>query len=141
MKKTLALFFICISFLYFAQNKTAQDFNFVGKWKGVDKNKTGYFIFEKDGTATIAIGDALVGGKDYYKNGKKATIFYSIDRTAKPINIDFILHLDGIEKTERLVFIAEIIDDNSYKIGSNFNSERPTEFVESNTMVMTRVQE
>ena len=141
MKKTILLFLVCFSFLSIAQNKTAEDFNFVGKWKGIDKNKTGYFIFEKDGTAMMNVGDKVIGGKDYFANGKKANINYTIDQTSKPITIDFIMSLDGVEKKKRLLFIADIINADSFKIASDFNDERPSGFTEHNTMVFTRVQE
>lgn len=141
MKKTILLFLVCFSFLSLAQYKTAENFNFVGKWKGVDKNKTGYITLEQDGTASISIGDKVLGGKNYVINGKKAYIIYKIEGTTKPINLDFIMYLDGIEKTKRLLFILEIIDADSFKIASDFNAERPTGFAENNTMVMTRVQE
>lgn len=141
MKRIISLLFICFSILSFAQKTSLEKYNFIGKWKGTDKNKTGYIILEQDGTASISIGGKVLGGKDYVINGKKAYIIYKIEDTTMPVNLDFIMYLDGIEKTKRLLFILEIIDADSFKIASDFNDERPTGFAENNTMLMTRVKE
>ncbi|TDE44509.1 hypothetical protein E0I26_09095 [Flavobacterium rhamnosiphilum] len=136
--KRILLLLICFTVLSFSY-KNIEEYNFIGKWKGTDKGKTGYIIFEKDGTASIKIGDNILGGKDYYINGKKATITYSIDTTTKPINIDFIMHSEGYEETEKLSFIAEIIDDNSFKI-ETVKENSPRNFSENNSMLLARVQ-
>ncbi|WP_395058296.1 hypothetical protein [Flavobacterium sp.] len=138
--KRILLFLICFTALSFSNNIN-EEYNFIGKWKGEEKDKTGYFIFEKDGTASIKINNDILGGKDYYVKGKKGTITYIIDNSTKLINIDLIMHLEGHEKTKKLSFIAEIIDNNSFKIGTDFNENRPLNFSENNSMILTRVQE
>ena len=129
--KRILLLLICFTALSFT-HKNIEEYNFIGKWEGIDKGITGCIIFEKDGTASIKIGDDILGGKDYYINGKKATITYSIDTTTKPIHIDFIMHSEGYEIPGKLSFIAEIIDNNSFKFISVKGS---------NSMLLTRIQE
>jgi hypothetical protein len=129
--KRILLLLICFTALSFS-HKNIEEYNFIGKWEGIDKGNTGCIIFEKDGTASIKIGDNILGGKDYYINGKKATITYIINTTTKPINIDFIMHSEGYEVPGKLSFIAEIIDDNSFKIVSAKGN---------NSMLLTRIQE
>ena len=129
--KRILLLLICFTALSFS-HKNIEEYNFIGKWEGIDKGNTGCIIFEKDGTASIKIGDNILGGKDYYINGKKATITYIIDTSTKPINIDFIMHSEGYEVPGKLSFIAEIIDDNSFKIVSVKGI---------NSMLLTRIQE
>lgn len=129
--KRILLLLICFAALSFS-HKNIEEYNFIGKWEGIDKGNTGCIIFEKDGTASIKIGDNILGGKDYYINGKKATITYIIDTSTKPINIDFIMHSEGYEVPGKLSFIAEIIDDNSFKIVSVKGI---------NSMLLTRIQE
>lgn len=129
--KRILLLLICFTALSFS-HKNIEEYNFIGKWEGIDKGIAGCIIFEKDGTASIKIGDNILGGKDYYINGKKATITYIIDTSTKPINIDFIMHSEGYEVPGKLSFIAEIIDDNSFKIVSVKGI---------NSMLLTRIQE
>jgi hypothetical protein len=128
--KRILLLLICFTVLSFS-HKNSEEYNFIGKWEGIDKGITGCIIFEKDGTASIKIGDNILGGKDYYMNGKKATITYIIDTTTKPINIDFIMHSEGYEVPGKLSFIAEIIDNNSFKIVSVQGD---------NSMILRRIQ-
>lgn len=137
--KRILLILICFIVLSFSPNKNIEEYNFIGKWKGIDdKGETGYIIFEKDGTASMKNGDnAMVGGKDYYIEGKKATITYIIDITAKPISIDFIMNLEGHELPGKLSFIAEIIDDNSFKM----ELVKENKSGKKNSMVLTRIQE
>lgn len=137
--KRIVLFLICFIVLSFSRNKNIEEYNFIGKWKGIDdKGEIGYIIFEKDGTASMKNGDnTMVGGKDYYIEGKKATITYIIDITAKPISIDFIMNLEGHEIPGKLSFVAEIIDDNSFKV----ESIKENKSGKKNSMILTRIQE
>ncbi|HEX9152000.1 MAG TPA: hypothetical protein VF842_07945 [Flavobacterium sp.] len=137
--KRILLLLICFTVLSFS-DKNIEEYNFIGKWTGIDKGTTGCIIFEKDGTASIKIGDNVLGGNDYYVNGKKTTITYSIDTTVKPINIDFIMNSEGHEKNGKLSFIAEIIDANSFKF-EIVKENKPRNFSENNSMILTRIQE
>lgn len=135
--KRILLFLICFAVLSFSQNN--EEYNFIGKWEGTDNGKTGCLIFEKDGTASIKTGDETFGGKDYYIDGKKATITYVIDITAKPISIDFTMNLGGYEIPGKLSFIAEIIDDNSLKV-ETVKENSPRKFSENST-ILRRIKE
>ena len=113
---------------------------FIGKWTGEDKDEVGYILFDNEGYATFEIQGKTIGGKEFIMNGKKGKMTFKINRNVKPIEIDFtITKLEtGEEKT--LLCIAEFKDDNHMLFASNFDENRPTEFNETNSISLTRVE-
>ena len=119
----------------FLQPKTNQ---FIGRWTGEDKGDIGYMVFDAEGYASFEINGQVFGGKEFTIQGKKGSMMYEINNTAKPIEVDFIVTQleSGVQK--RMLCIAKFTDTDNMRFAMGFNNSRPTEFTELNAIRLKR---
>ncbi|WP_452599942.1 hypothetical protein [Pontimicrobium sp. MEBiC01747] len=139
MKKLILLFISILSLSSFTTNKTTMDI--VGKWVGEEKGDIGYFIFDKEGYATLEAQGQVLGGKEFVMKGKKGSMTYQVNYEATPVEIDLIVTMLETKEQKKMLFIAKAIDDNTIQLASSFSTTRPTEFNDVNSIILTRVKE
>jgi hypothetical protein len=139
MKKIILLLMTSLVVFSF-QTDDITDFNIVGKWKGVEGQETGYFIFDEEGYAYFEMKGLNIGGKEFEMNGKKGSMSYEIDYSKSPMEIDFIVTLFDENNTQRLLCIAKKIDNDKILFSIGFNGERPTDFLDDNEMIINRIK-
>ena len=139
MKKIILLFIITLSLTSF-KNTSETDFNIVGKWEGQDNNEVGYLTFQKDSYAYFEINGQIIGGKEFEIKGKKGSMTYEVDFTAKPIQIDLIINIIGEKETHKLQGILEIITNDEIKVSLGFEGPRPTNFDTDESLTFKRVE-
>mgnify|MGYP001066447095 CR=1 FL=1 len=137
MKKIILLLITTLILSSFKTNPNT-DFSIVGKWKGVADKEVGYFIFQEDGYAFFEFQGQIIGGKEFMMKGKKGSMKYEIDYSKSPMTIDFIVTVIDDNKTERLLLIANKINNDKLQIALGFNGERPTNFKEHDEMIFLR---
>lgn len=113
----------------------------VGKWVGEDKGDIGFFIFDDEGYVILEAQGQVIGGKEFMISEQKCSMTYTVNYDVKPMEIDFTITLLETKDENKMLFIAKPIDNNTLKIASSFNSVRPTEFNESNSVILRRVEE
>ena len=139
MKKIILLLMTSLMFFSF-QTDDISDFNIVGKWKGVEGQETGYFIFDEEGYAYFETKGLNIGGKEFEMNGKKGSMSYEIDYSKSPMEIDFIVTMFDENNTQRLLCIAKKINNDKMLFSIGFNGERPTDFLDDNEMIINRIK-
>lgn len=137
MKKLFILLFTIPFLISFSPLKTTEDF--IGKWKGEDKGEIGFIIFDKDGYASIEIQGQIIGGKEFEIDGQKGSLIYKLNTSVEPIQIDFEMTKFKSGEIKSLLGIVEFIDDDSFKLALDFESNRPTDF-SKNTITFQRVK-
>jgi hypothetical protein len=119
---------LALSFLLIQCGRTKQT-QHIGEWSGVDSTgAVGNFVFEKNGTGKMTVGDTF------------ATCKYEIDYSKRPIWLGVILTQNGQEV--RIKMIVEFLDRNTMRLRTFFDESRPIEFLEKDpkhTIVLSRV--
>ena len=112
-----------------------------GVWKGVDKGEVGYVGLLPSGHAYFVIEGDTMGGKSFMVQGVEASMKYTVDYSTSPYNVDFRLYL--AESDAPMVTMPGI-----FKFDANQNmvlcmsfkpGDRPTSFVEDQTIVLKKV--
>lgn len=142
MKKIFILL-IVLPLLSFNSNFNSSDL--IGKWIGEDKGEVMFITFDEEGYAAFENDGQIIGGKEFVMNGKKGNMTYEANLDKNPIEIDFILtklHPTDEKSNEqkKMLCIAKFEDKNNMIIVLNFDSERPTEFSDSNSIKLKRVE-
>ncbi|MBU2922323.1 hypothetical protein KO504_13300 [Winogradskyella psychrotolerans] len=135
MKYLFTLFIIPTLLL----NTTTNTNDFIGKWKGEDKNEIGYIIFDDEGYASFEINGQTIGGKEFFMNGKKGKMTYTINYDTNPIEVDFTMTKIESGESKKMLGIAEFTDEDTLKFNINFDAARPTEF-DDDSIILTRVK-
>lgn len=135
MKYLFTLFIIPALLL----NTTTNTNDFIGKWKGEDKNEIGYIIFDDEGYAAFEINGQTIGGKEFFMNGKKGKMTYTINYDTNPIEVDFTMTKIESGESKKMLGIAEFTDEDTLKFNINFDAARPTEF-DNDSIILTRVK-
>ena len=135
MKHLFILFIIPL----FLINTSSQNESFIGKWEGEDKGEIGYIIFEDEHYAAFEIDGQIMGGKEFYLNGVKGTMTYTINSETSPFKIDFTITKTLTGDSTKILGIAEFIDKDTMTFDMNFNSVRPTEFTDK-SITLKRVK-
>ena len=141
MKKLVLLFIAIVSLSSFTTKHTTTDIDIVGKWVGEENGDVGYFLFDKEGYATLEAQGEIIGGKEFIMKGQKCSMTYIVNHDSKPMEIDFTVTLLETKDERKMLFIAKVIDNNTLKLASSFNNVRPTEFNEINSIILTRVKQ
>jgi len=135
MKKFLILFIIVHLLSMTIENDKAK---FIGKWIVEDEKQIGYLNFDSEGYAYFEIQGQIIGGKDFIKNGKKGSMTYEINSKTSPIQVDLIVTLLETKEQEKLLCIANFIDDDNMEFAIGFEETRPTEFDSENSIICKR---
>ncbi len=142
MKKLVLLFISFLSLTAFTTDKTTDTaLDIVGKWVGEENGDVGYFLFDKEGYATLEAQGQVLGGKEFMMRGQKCAMTYTVNYESTPMEIDFTVTMLETKDERKMLFIAEAIDDNTLKLASSFNDVRPTEFNTANSIILTRVKQ
>jgi len=137
MKRILILLFV-LPFLSF--NSSLDSFNLIGKWTGEDKGEIGFITFDKEGYATFEIEGQVIGGKEFLMNGKKGEMTYELNLDKNPIEIDLTITKLESKEQKKILCIAEFKDENNMIFAMTFNSQRPTEFNNENSINLRRTE-
>ncbi|CAM3979089.1 hypothetical protein FLAN108750_02930 [Flavobacterium antarcticum] len=121
-----------------AVNITAIDL--IGKWTGEDKGEIGFITFDKEGYASFEIQGQIIGGKEFVMNGKKGKMTYEFNLEKKPIEIDMTITKLEFNEQKKILCIAEFEDENTMIFALTFDSERPTEFNDENSIKLKRTE-
>ena len=135
MKHLFTLFIIPLLLL----NTTTKKEDFLGKWLGEDQSEIGYIVFNSEGYASFEIEGEVIGGKEFYMNGKKGKMTYTINDKTNPIQIDFTLTKTESGESKKALAIAEFTDKNTLKFDISFDTNRPSSFSE-NSVILKRVK-
>jgi hypothetical protein len=111
----------------------------IGKWVGEDKNEIGAIIFYDEGYAAFEIEGQIMGGKEFYMQGQKGEMTYSINYDTNPIEIDFTLTKTLSGESKKILGIAQFTDEDTFNFNMNFNGARPSDFDEG-SITMKRVK-
>lgn len=136
--KNLILLLLALPLLSFQNTQTSD--GFIGSWKGDDNGEIGIITFEADGYALFEMEGQVIGGREFEMNGEKGKMTYTINSNTSPIQVDFEITKLASGESKKLLAIAEFIDLNTLQIAIGFDSERATEFTESNSIVLKRVK-
>ena len=112
----------------FLLNSTSQKEDFVGKWIGEDQGEIGFISFDTEGYAAFEIEGQLMGGKEFYMNGQKGKMTYTINTKTSPIEVDFILTKVITGESKKILGIAEFLDKDTMNFNMSFDATRPSEF-------------
>ena len=123
----------------FLLNSTSQKEDFVGKWIGEDQGEIGFISFDTEGYAAFEIEGQLMGGKEFYMNGQKGKMTYTINTKTSPIEVDFILTKVITGESKNILGIAEFLDKDTMNFNMSFDATRPSEFGE-NAITLKRVK-
>lgn len=138
MKKILLLLLI-IPITSF--NSSYQTTDFVGKWVGEENGEIGFIVFTKEGYASFEIDGKILGGKEFTINGEKGQMIYKVNSETNPIEIDFTLTKLQTGEQKQLLCIARLINKNSMEFAISFDSDRPSNFNENNSIILKRVEQ
>lgn len=138
-KTSIALLFMLFTSVAFAQDKH------VGLWKGTSDGEVGYFELDSEGYAKITTDGETMGGKDFIVEDIHAKLTYTVDYSADPHPIDFILAtVEDSEEFGRFIGIIQFISKDEMKIRIDFeNTGRPTDFLpegNENTILLKKVK-
>ena len=136
MKKIILL--LLVTFSIFSFNTINDASKIIGKWKGEDNLEIGYMIFQEDGFAYFEIQGQIFGGKEFNFGGDKGQMTFEINDTTNPITIDFIVTKLSTGEQNKLLAIAEFIDDNTMNFAIGFDGNRPTDFDNDKSILMHR---
>ena len=134
--KHLFTFFIIPLFLL---NTTSQKEDFIGKWTGEDQGEIGFIIFDDEGYAAFEVEGQILGGKEFFMNGKKGKMTYTINYEMNPIEVDFTMTKIESGESKIILGIAEFTDKNTMTFDMTFDTERPSEFGD-NSITLKRVK-
>jgi len=134
--KHLFTFFIIPLFLL---NTTSQKEDFIGKWTGEDQGEIGFIIFDDEGYAAFEVEGQILGGKEFFMNGKKGKMTYTINYETNPIEVDFTMTKIESGESKIILGIAEFTDKNTMTFDMTFDTERPSEFGD-NSITLKRVK-
>ncbi len=134
--KHLFAFFIIPLFLL---NTTSQKEDFIGKWTGEDQGEIGFIIFDDEGYASFEVEGQILGGKEFFMNGKKGKMTYTINYETKPIEVDFTMTKIESGESKIILGIAEFTDEDTMTFDMTFDTERPFEFGD-NSITLKRVK-
>lgn len=137
MKVFQKLSWIAITFLLITSFTTVKEGELVGTWKGADKGDIGFLTFSADGFATFEIEGQTMGGKSFDMQGISAQMRYTIDASALPASIDFIISKqDTYEELTRMKGIYEMNTPDELHIALAFGAgkSRPIDFSTDNVM-------
>lgn len=123
----------------FLLNSTSQKEDFIGKWIGEDQGEIGFISFDTEGYAAFEIEGQLMGGKEFYMNGQKGKMTYTINTKTSPIEVDFILTKVITGESKNILGIAEFLDKDTMNFNMSFDATRPSEFGE-NAITLKRVK-
>ena len=123
----------------FLLNRTSQKEDFIGKWIGEDQGEIGFISFDTEGYAAFEIEGQLMGGKEFYMNGQKGKMTYTINTKTSPIEVDFILTKVITSESKKILGIAEFLDKDTMNFNMSFDATRPSEFGE-NAITLKRVK-
>ena len=123
----------------FLLNSTSQKEDFIGKWIGEDQGEIGFISFDTEGYAAFEIEGQLMGGKEFYMNGQKGKMTYTINTKTSPIEVDFILTKVITSESKKILGIAEFLDKDTMNFNMSFDATRPSEFGE-NAIMLKRVK-
>lgn len=118
---------------------TSQKEDFIGKWVGEDQGEIGYIIFDNEGYASFEIAGQIMGGKEFYMNGKKGKMTYTINTKTKPIEVDLTMTKTVSGETKKILGIAEFTSEDIMKFNISFDGKRPTQF-DTNSINLKRVK-
>jgi len=139
MKKIITLLIFTLTLTSFSKYPNS-DFNFVGKWRDIDKEKVSYIVFQDDGYAYFESQGLTIGGENCIIRGEKATMSYEVDHSKKPIEIDFIIKTKESGEINRFLCITEKIENNTIKLQFGSNGNRPVQFNDRAAVVFKRVK-
>ena len=134
--KHLFAFFIIPLFLL---NTTSQKEDFIGKWTGEDQGEIGFIIFDDEGYASFEVEGQILGGKEFFMNGKKGKMTYTINYETNPIEVDFTMTKIESGESKIILGIAEFTDEDTMTFDMTFDTERPSEFGD-NSITLKRVK-
>lgn len=136
--KKIVILLILLPLLSFKSDLNS--FELIGKWTGEDKGKIGFITFDKEGYSTFEIEGQIIGGKEFVLNGKKGKMTYEVNSEKNPIEIDLIITKLETNEQKKILCIAEFEDENNMIFAMTFDSERPTEFNEDNSIKLQRIE-
>ncbi len=86
------------------------------------------YVFNKDGYATLTMGNQTIGGSDLFA---ESVLKYEIDESKDPITLDLV-HLEKStgKIRNKMPMIIKFTDDDKLVIRSFMTNDRPKEFVE-----------
>ena len=86
------------------------------------------FVFDDEGYATIKIGNTEFGGKEFIKGDRRCNMIYYVDYENKPIYVDIVINFLDSNTHIKMLVIVELTDQNTIRLATNYNTERPTSF-------------
>ena len=126
--KRLLLSLCCLLLLGSIQGFAGDDMRdpgLVGTWTGIDnKNVSGGYIFNRDGTVIMIQEDQLV---DVSKEGGSA--IWRTDTGKTPAHLDILLNF-GDGGSAQLLMIYNLLQKNQLLMRHSLSRERPTTFLE-----------
>jgi uncharacterized protein (TIGR03067 family) len=136
--KRIFILLIVLPLLSF--NSDLNSVDLIGKWTGEDKGQIGFITFDKEGYAIFEIEGQIIGGKEFVMNGKKGKMTYELNLKKKPIEIDLTITKLESNEQKKILCIAEFVDENNMILAMTFDSERPTEFNDENSIKLKRTK-
>jgi uncharacterized protein (TIGR03067 family) len=137
MKK---IFILLLILPLFSFNSELKPIDLIGKWTGEDEGQIGFITFDQEGYATFEIQGQVIGGKEFVMNGKKGKMTYEFNLNKNPIEIDLTITKLESNEQKKILCIAEFKDENNMIFASKFDSERPTEFNDENSIKLKRTK-
>ena len=135
MKK---LFILLLAVPLLSFNIKTDNSKFIGKWAGEDGQEIGYLSFDAEGYAYFEIQGQIMGGKEFVQDGQKGSMTYEINDETNPIQVDLILTLLDSGEQNKLLCIANFIDNDTMEFALGFQGIRPIEFDEENSIILRR---
>ena len=136
--KRIFILLILLPLLSF--NSDLNSIDLIGKWTGEDKGQIGFITFDKEGYSTFEIEGQIIGGKEFVMNGKKGKMTYEFNLEKNPIEIDLTITKLESNEQKKILCIAEFEDENNMIFAMTFDSERPTEFNDENSIKLKRTE-
>ena len=126
MKKIFLLFMVMINAV-----SIAQDFNIVGKWKGIDTDGKDIFLtFDSNGILNVSNDIETLGGEPVDTgNGILTGLKYEVNLKKNPFSLDFIMYNFNIEfEMDRKKGYFKIINDNIIELKQEVFSKEGTRY-------------
>lgn len=136
--KKLLLLLLLIPLTSFTVLQEPDDF--IGRWKGKDKENIRFMNFDKEGYASFETKGQIIGGKEFLLDGKKGSMTYEINTDKDPIEIDFTITKLKTNEQKKILAIVKFQDNNNILIALEFDTLRPTEFNKENAITLKRVK-
>jgi uncharacterized protein (TIGR03067 family) len=136
--KRIFIILIVIPLLSF--NSRINSVDLIGKWTGEDKGQIGFITFDKEGYATFEFEGQIIGGKEFIMNGKKGKMTYELHSDKNPIEIDLTITKLESNEQKKILCIAEFENENNMILAMTFESERPIEFTNENSIKLKRTE-